>query len=426
MRNRALLLFLSIFLSLNVLGQKDSYFKRVFVDAEYYLLYEEYRDALPLYLEIKRAFPNNANIDFRIGQCYLNIPNEKNRSIPYFEKAITKISEKYKEGYFTEINAPKEAYLFYGRALRINGDFDKALEIFNSYKKLIDPNDKSDNYLVDVEIQSIYEAKRMIANPIQVKFKSLGRKVNSNFPEINPVSNLSGTKLIYSSLQRFYNAILFSEFKDSSWTTPTNLNPQLFADGPISTVGISENGESVVLSRNDNDDYNLYISKLDKDKKVWAQLEKLPKEINGRSWETFGSLSKRGDTLYFSSNREGGFGGFDLYMSVKSTLSVWSNPVNLGSEINTPLDESSPFITSEGKKLFFCSRGHSTMGGYDIFVSSRNDSRWGIPKNLGYPLNTTDDDIFFFPIGDGTKGFISRSTPESQGDTDIYLVTIDK
>ncbi len=425
MRTSGLLLFLSIFLSLNVIGQKDSYYKRVFVDAEYYLLYEEYRDALPLYLEIKRAFPNNANVDFRIGQCYLNIPNEKSKSIPYFEKAIAKISEKYREGYFTELYAPNETYLLYGRALRINGDFDIALEAFRSYKKLIEAADKVENFLVDVEIQSIYEAKRMIANPIKVKFKSLGRKINSSFPEINPVSNISGTKLIYTSLQRFYNAILFSEFKDSSWTTPTNLNPQLFADGPISTVGMSENGESVVLSRNDNDDYNLYISKFDKDKKVWAQLEKLPKEINGRSWETFGSLSKGGDTLYFSSNREGGFGGFDLYMSVKSTLGVWSNPVNLGSEINTPLDESSPFITDEGKKIFFCSKGHLTMGGYDIFVSSRNGTRWNVPQNLGYPLNTTDDDIFFFPIGDGKKGFISRATPESQGDTDIFLITID-
>ncbi|HCT31476.1 MAG TPA: hypothetical protein DIW31_12295 [Bacteroidales bacterium] len=425
MRNSGLVLFLSIFISLNVFGQKDSYFKRVFVDAEYYLLYEEYRDALPLYLEIKRSFPNNANIDFRIGQCYLNIPNEKSKSIPYFEKAIAKISEKYREGYFTEMNAPKEAYLLYGRALRINGDFDIALEAFNAYKQLISPNDKAERYVVDVEIQSIEVAKKMIANPRKITFKSLGRRINSSFPEINPVSNSSGTMLIYTSLQRFYNAILFSEFKDSTWTAPTNLNPQLFADGPISTVGFSENGESVVLSRNDNDDYNLYVSKYDNDKKSWTQLERLPKEINGRSWETFGSLSRSGDTLYFSSNREGGFGGFDLYMSVKNSLGTWSNPINLGSEINTPLDESSPFITSEGKRLFFCSKGHSTIGGYDIFVSTKGGLKWGVPQNLGYPLNTTDDDIFYFPIGDGSKGFISRSTPESQGDTDIYLINME-
>lgn len=425
MRNRGLLVLFILFQTLIVSGQKDSYFKRVFVDAEYYMLYEEYRDALPLYLEIKRAFPNNANIDFRVGQCYLNIPNEKSRAIPYFEKAIAKVSDKYKEGYFTEIYAPKEAFLLYGRALRINGEFDKAFQAFDTYKKRLNPDDKTEIFLVDVELRSIELARSMMNNPQKITFKSLGRNVNSNFPEINPVSNASGTMLIYTSLQRFYNAILFSELKDSMWSIPSNLNPQLFADGPISTVGISENGESVVLSRNDNDDYNLYISKYDKAKNLWTMLEKLPKEINGRSWETFGSLSKGGDTLYFSSNREGGFGGFDLYFSVKTATGIWSNPINLGAEINTPLDETSPFITSEGKKLFFCSRGHSTMGGYDIFVSTRNSSRWNVPQNLGYPLNTTDDDIFYFPIGDGKKGFISRATPESQGDSDIYLITIE-
>lgn len=425
MRSRVLFFVFYFFLTLNVFGQKDSYFKRVFVDAEYYLLYEEYRDALPLYLEIQRSFPNNANIDFRIGQCYLNIPSEKNRSIPYLEKAVANISDKYREGYFTEISAPKEAYLLYGRALRINGDFEKALEAFNNYKKLVNPDDKVDNYIIDVEIQSIEVAKNMIANPKKYVFKSLGKRINSSFPEINPVSNSAGNVLIYTSLQRFYNAVLFSEFKDSAWTNPTNLNPQLFADGPISTVGVSEDGGSVVLARNDNDDFNLYVSRFDKVKKTWAPLEKLPKEINGRSWETFGSLSRNGDTLYFSSNREGGFGGFDLYMSVKNSTGVWMSPTNLGSEINTPLDESAPFITSEGKKLFFCSKGHTTMGGYDIFVSTRNGDRWNVPQNLGYPLNTTDDDIFFFPIGEGKRGFISRATPESQGDNDIYLVIID-
>jgi Tol biopolymer transport system component len=187
---------------------------------------------------------------------------------------------------------------------------------------------------------------------------------------------------------------------------------------------MSGDGGSLVLSRNDNDDFNLYISKFDKSKKTWLQQEKLPKEINGRSWETYGSLSVAGDTLYFSSNREGGFGGFDLYMSVKILDGSWSNPVNLGSEINTPMDESAPVIADGGRKLFFCSKGHNTMGGYDIFVSKKINGIWRSPENLGYPLNTTDDDLFFFPIGNGLKGFISKTKVDSQSE-DIYLVTID-
>jgi len=424
MRRLALSVLFFITLSINLFAQKDSYFKRVFVDAEYYLLYEEYRDALPLYLEIQRSYPENANIQYRIGQCYLNIPTEKNKSIPYLERAIAKINDKYREGYFTENKAPREAFLLYGRALRIAGDFDKALQAFIAYKKAINSNDMKDFIVVDKEIESIEVAKSMIANPENITFKSLGRTINSNFSEINPVSNSNGNMLIYTSMQRFYNAILYSEYRDSTWSTPANLNPQIFADGPISNVGISGDGGSLVLSRNDNDDFNLYISKFDQAKKVWLQQEKLPKEINGRSWETYGSLSVTADTLYFSSNREGGFGGFDLYMSVKILDGSWSNPVNLGSEINTPMDESAPVIADDGRKLFFCSRGHNTMGGYDIFVSKRIDGIWRSPENLGYPLNTTDDDLFFFPIGNGLKGFISRTKVDSQGE-DIYLVTID-
>jgi hypothetical protein len=425
MRRVTIFIFILSFLQVNVFGQKDSYFKRVFVDAEYYLLYEEYRDALPLYLEIQKSYPDNFNIYFRIGQCYLNIPTEKNKSIPFFEVAVKQISEKYREGYFNENKAPKEAYLLYGRALRLNGEFDKALEAFISYKSLLNSNNTLEYYIVNKEIASIGNAKSLIENPKKYIFKSLGRTINSNFSEINPVSNSTGCLLIYTSLQRFYNAILFSELKDSVWTTPINLNTQLFADGPISTVGVSGDGGSVVLSRNDNDDFNLYLSRFDKSKNTWSQLEKLPKEINGRSWETYGSLSSSGDTLCFSSNKEGGLGGFDIYMSIKSTTGTWSNPINLGSEINTPMDEAAPFITNGGKKLFFCSKGHNTMGGYDIFYSVLIGGKWSTPVNLGYPLNTTDDDLFFFPIENGKKGFISRATTESKGDDDIFLVVLD-
>lgn len=386
------------------------------------MLYEEYRDALPLYLEILKSYPDNANIYYRIGQCYLNIPDEKKKSIPFFEKAITKTTDKYHEGYFTETKAPREAYLLLGRAYRIDSLFDKALDAFNSYKDLIQTSSSNESFIVDKEIESISNAREMISHPKNYKFISIDRNINTHFSEINPVTNLSGNILIYTSLQRFYNAILLSEYKDSSWTKPINLNPQLFADGPISTVGISEDASSLVFARNDNDDFNLYISRFDNLKKSWAPLEKLPKEINGRSWETYGSLTKSGDSLYFSSNRDGGIGGFDIYLSVKSQSGIWSVPAGIGEEINTSFDESTPFITDNGKKLFFCSKGHSTMGGYDIFVSIKKDGKWTTPINLGYPLNTTDDDIFYFPMGDGLKGFISRNTPGSHGVNDIYMV----
>ncbi|MEW5844693.1 MAG: hypothetical protein AB1777_00345 [Bacteroidota bacterium] len=405
-------------------AQRSSYYRRIFVDAEYYMLYEEYRDALPLYQELYKAYPNNYNLAYRIGLCFLNIPNEKAKSLPYFEKAITSISENYKEGYFTETNAPKDAYLNYGRALRILGQFDKAQKAFEAYKNLLKPSEVTELRIVRKELEALDNARYFISNPLKHKMTPVGRNITTRFPEVNPVSDSSGNTLVYTSVQRFYNAILISNRGNEFWNNPLNLNPQLYADGEIKTVGITSNGNILLLSRNDNDIYNLYYSTYNKETNSWAPITKFPKEINtSKSWQTFGSLSRNGDTLYFSSNREGGFGGFDIWMSIR-TSSGWSSPINLGKNINTPFDEIAPFLTEDGKRLFFSSNGLRTMGGFDIFYSYYENKAWGIPINIGYPLNTTDDDTFFFPIKNGKEGYYSKNS-ESKGDEDIYHVILD-
>lgn len=424
MKNKLLLIFVLIISFTGVFGQKSSYFKRAFVDAEYYLLYEEYRDALPLYQEIFKTYPSNYNLAYRIGLCYLNIPNEKTKSLSYFEKAIQNITSNYQEGYFTETKAPREVYLYYGRALRLSGDFEKAIQAFTKYKGLLKADDKHELRIADKEIESITFAQQMLAHPKNHIIQSIGRNVKTRFPEKNPLTDSTGNILIYTSVQRFYNAILISQKDTGFWSNPLNVNSQLYADGVIHTVGLSSNGSILIISRNDNDASNLYYSTFDKSKNKWNPITKFPNEINSKSWENFGSLSSNGDTLYFSSNREGGFGGFDIYMSTKTPLGEWTNPVNLGKNINTPFDEIAPFVTENSKKLFFSSNGHKTMGGFDLQYSNKDGSSWATPINLGYPLNTPDDDTFLFPIGNGNQGYLSKSTIEN-GDEDIFHVKID-
>lgn len=423
MKNKVLLIFILFFSFTGVFAQKSSYFKRAFVDAEYYLLYEEYRDALPLYQEIYKAFPANHNLAYRIGLCYLNIPNEKNKSLGYFEKALENITNNYQEGYFTETKAPREAYLYYGRALRLSGDYEKSLLAFNTYKGMLKTDEMNELRIVEKEIESVGFAQQMLANPKNHIIQAIGRNVKTRFPEKNPLTDSTGNILIYTSVQRFYNAILISQKDTGFWGNPLNINSQLYADGVIHTVGLSSNGSILILSRNDNDASNLYYSTFDKSKNKWNPITKFPKEINSKSWENFGSLSANGDTLYFSSNREGGFGGFDIYMSTKTALGEWTNPVNLGKNINTPFDEVAPFVTENSSKLFFSSKGHKTMGGFDLQYSNKEGSSWSAPINLGYPLNTPDDDTFLFPIGNGNQGYLSKSTTE--GDDDIFYVKID-
>jgi hypothetical protein len=409
-----------LFISLSVQAQRASYYRRVFVDAEYYFLYEDYRDALPLYLELLDTYPDNANVQYRIGLCYLNIPNEKQKSIPFFEDAKKAITRTYNEGYFTETQAPPEVYLHYGQALRIVGEFDKARGAFAKYSEMIE-SDKEKMVVVSKELESLDYAQKLMESPLNVVFTSAGRTVNTRFPEINPVVSSDTSLLIYTSVQQFYSAIMQSNRRVKVWSHPMNLNTQIYADGEISTVGMSADGFTILLARNDNDVFNLYTSTYDPVKDVWSMLSRMPKEINSRNWETYASFSPSGDTLYFASNRPGGFGGFDLYYSVRN-LSEWSEAINLGSVVNTPFDEISPFISHDGKRLFFSSKGHKTIGGFDIFVSERSSNSWRKPINLRYPLNTTDDDVFYQPVGDGSSGYVSRVMPQSFGESDIYLV----
>jgi tetratricopeptide (TPR) repeat protein len=418
-------LFFALLISFSAYSQKASYFKRIFVDAEYYLLYEDYRDALPLYIEIYNIQPSNANVNYRIGLCYLNIPNEKQKSIPFFERAIKDVTESYREGYYTEQQAPREVFLNYGRALRINGDFEKSKQAFITYRSMLNENETQEKDLVKKEIESVEYALQMKENPVNVKFTSAGRNINSRFAEVFPVVSADNKIMVYTSVQQFYSAIMVSHKEDGKWNHPININTQLFADGPIRTVGLSSDGNTLLLARNDNDVYNLYISSYDSTKKSWGTMARLPKEINTRNWETYGSLSPKGDTLYFSSNRPGGQGGFDLFMSVK-TATGWSEASNLGNAINSSFDEIAPTVSRDGKKLFFASNASPTIGDFDIFVSYRRNGKWTKPINLGYPMNTTDDDLFYFPIGDGSTGYISRVLPESSGENDIYFVEFEQ
>jgi tetratricopeptide (TPR) repeat protein len=419
---KAYIIALFVFsISFSAQAQRASYFKRIFVDAEYFLLYEDYKDALPLFLELHNAFPKNANIAYRIGLCYLHIPNEKHKSIPFFELATTNLSSTYNEGHFTEVQAPIDAHLYMGKAYRILRDFDNAIDAFNKYKDLLNENQTLEQIIVKNEFKAIENAKKYIENPINVKFSTVGRNINTRFAELYPVVSSDNNTLIYTSVQQFYNAILISKKRANVWANPININAQMIADGTIVTVGISSDGRNLLLVRNDYDIFNIYTSRLDTVRNVWSPISKLPKEINTRSKENFASFSPTGDTIIFSSNKPGGAGGYDLFMS-KRTTTGWSEAVNLGDELNTPFDEIAPTISRDGKRLYFSSKGHDNMGGYDIFVSHFINGKWSKPINLRYPFNTTDDDVFYFPLGDGSKGYVSRILPNGSGENDIYFV----
>ncbi len=406
-------------------AQKESYYKRVFVDAEYYVLYEEYKDALPLYKELYKAGKTTANINYRIGQCYLNIPGEKEKAIVYLEKATTQISPAYKEGYYTETSAPREAFLLLGNAYRIAGMLQKAKDAYESYEQLLKPEDTKQKDIVLQHLTCVNHALAISTGPTQPKEVNLGYNINTSFPEVRPCISGNGQVIAYTSIQRFYNAIFISRIgAKGQWLPAKNVTAEVNAEGPVYTCSLSFDGNILLFTRNDVDDFNIYMSRYDSTTGKWNAMERLNKNINSRFFELAAFLSKDGRTIYFSSNRDGGAGGYDLYKSELTPQGEWGEAVNLGNAINTPFDEDAPALTSDGQTLFFSSNGHNGFGGFDVYTAKISGANFTDVQNLGYGINTTDDDIYFCPLGHGKQALVSKHDPNGFGDYDLVIIDL--
>ncbi len=188
----------------------------------------------------------------------------------------------------------------------------------------------------------------------------------------------------------------------------------------MKTSSLSYDGNTLLLDMEDPENSDLYLSQFKKGR--WSKVEPLSKEINSKWNETNGSFSADGKTLYFTSNRKGGEGDLDIYRSILQG-DVWSAPQNLGPEVNTPYNEETPFVSADNKELYFSSEGHKGMGGYDVFRYDLSNPGSEV-ENLGYPVNTTENNLFYVPYGDGSTAYYAFRGPDSYGGRDIYRVTV--
>lgn len=422
MRPLYLSLVAAFFLSLSASGQSKRELKLKFIEAESSILYEEYNEALPGYLDLLEIYPENDNYRYRIGLCYLNTPGEKHKAIKYLEEAALNTDEKYKEGSFKETQAPVDAYYFLANAYRIDNQLDKALEIYAEFKKLLDPK-VYDTVVVNKQIESCNNAKKLQQNPLFLKYNNLGDPINTRFSDYNPVVSGDGTIMVYTRALQFFDGVFFSEKTDGNWSIPVDLTFQLGVDEDLYPCALSWDGTTLYLYKLDDYVGNIYVSRYSNG--MWSRVDKLNENINDKYWESHASVTKDENTIYFTSNRKGTYGGLDIYKSVKDSLGEWGPAVNLGPNINTEYNEETPFITEDGKTLFFSSYGHFNTGGYDILYSTLLDSaEWSKPLNMGYPINTPDDDLFFAPAKDGNFAYYSQYTDEGMGLRDIFLLEI--
>jgi outer membrane protein OmpA-like peptidoglycan-associated protein len=395
--------------------------KEYFMDAEYFFAEEEYPDAVYDYMELyNNGYKDNANINYKIGVCYLNIPGQKDKSINYLLEAAKGISSKYKESSFSQKAAPPDVFLYLGNAYRVNNMLDQAINYYNKYKEIAGSSEEIK--FADQQIAACNTALLFMNNPRKIRMTNLGDSINGNSSNFKAVISGDGKTLLYMNELPFYDAVYFSRYNPAGWSSPVNITPQLQSDGDQYVSSVSYDGTRLFLTREDAFNSDIYTSRLENGK--WSK--SIPVEgqnINTKYWESHASISHDGKTLYFTSNRKDGIGNMDIYKSSLQSNGQWGLPVNLGPGINTALNEDTPFITDNDSMLYFSSQGHETMGGYDIFVSRLDPSgQWSKPENVRYPVNTTDDDLFFYPWNNARVGYISVIREGGYGKEDIFAV----
>jgi hypothetical protein len=403
------LLTLVIF-SVAASAQSSDEMKKIFAQAESYYLYEEYELANQLYILLES--PDNLNIKYKIGTCYLNIPGEKEKSIPYLEEAVKTASYDSKTESFKEMRAPLDAYFSLAKAYMINNELEKGLNTLQTFNRLARETKtkggmKNLEY-IDQQIQACKNAILYKETPVVFSRKTLGGDFSQGSINDNPAVSFDGNTIAYTERRGIVNAIFFSKKERGIWQPPIEITAEINAGEDCSTCSLNSDGSELFLYKTDNYDGAIYSSNYTNG--AWTPIKKLNKNINTKFYESHAAISADGKKLYFTSNRDGGQGNLDIYFSEKDVTGDWGPAVNLGAAVNTPFNEDTPFITQNDSILYFCSEGHSSMGGFDNFKCLQIGSVWKTPSNLGFPINSTDDDKFFQPVNNGVNAYYSMIT----------------
>jgi outer membrane protein OmpA-like peptidoglycan-associated protein len=384
----------------------------------YHLAIEEYKKAY-------KFNPRNALLNYKLGRCHL-IDNDKSEAIKYLQKAIELDPRISLDMVYNDVN------LLLATAYHLHYKFDEAIEKYKVHKTSLSPAQLlKDGQEIDKRIDECLIAKKLVAKPVRVFVDNLGNTVNSAFPDYRPLVVPEEDILLFTSSRDnttggsrasdsyFYEDIYVSYYESGKWSAPQN-SFNMNSSNHDATAGISSDGSILYVYKAGGGNH-LYESNLSGYK--YTLPVRMDSKINAGLKQSSASLSFDRSTLYFTSIRDDGYGGSDIYVTRKDSKGRWQEPVNLGATINTPYDEEGVFIAPDNKTLYFSSRGHGSMGGYDIFRSEFTDGRWTAPVNLGYPINTPDDDVFFTLGKSGQRGYYSSKKNDGYGGHDLYMIT---
>lgn len=423
LKKKLLVYIFCVFLFAGAFAQMEEDLRTYFNDGQYFVLYGDYKEALFNFKKLYDKGIKNANINYLIGLCYMHLEGEEPKAIPYLEEASRGISMSYIEGSFKETGSPGDTYFHLGNAYQIHYEFDKAIDSYRKFIALLDKDLLTLKYAKH-QIEACQRAKEAVNTPHPYEFVDLGEKINTNASNIRPLISHNDSVLYFMTRLKFYDAIFVATKNGDSYGVPKNINQEVLSDGKLYLSSIAFDSRRLFMVMDDNFNSEIYISDFNPQSRTWNPYERF-KPLSSKFWESHACMDREGKKIYFTSNRTGSLGGMDIFVIESSDGIKWGKPKNLGNKINTIYNEDTPFITESGTRIYFSSQGHNSIGGYDIFYSDYIGGQWTTPINLGYPLNTPGDDLFFVPVNNGEYGYYSRINPEKSGNKeDIYIVKI--
>ena len=391
MKKNILFIFF-ILISATIFSQGKGDYRENFIQGNYLILEQNYSLALKYFKDAYAVDSSNANINYKIGYCYLESAAEKSKALTYLEKAVQNVGHNYNPEDPREKKAPELAYYSLGIAYRLAYRFNESNIYFNKLKDIVGTRNKEMSADLEKQVETNFNAIEFVKDSVVVAINNLGDSVNTIYPDYSPVVSADESTLIFTSRrlgstggektegdQFLEDIYVCNKQQDGTWTGAKSIGSSINSNASEADISISADGQQLFVYRDVNGG-DIYYSNLEGD--TWSGLTPLSSNINSPDWETHASLTVDGNTLYFVSNRkEGSYGGRDIWRCVKLPNGLWSMPVNAGPEINTAYDEDAPFIHPDGVTLFFSSKGHKNMGGFDVFKAVKDENgKWSEPE----------------------------------------------
>ena len=383
---------------------------------------------------------SSPNYNYRKGYLVLKVRKDANQAIPFLEVAVSKIDPNFDMYSSNEKSAPTDALFHLAECYHLNENIAKAKEL---YQEFINTS-RSKSELIEVAQLRLVQLDQLALlkqAPVKIELTNMGNNFNSQYAEFSPVVSLDGSAIFFTSQRPWENGetelmrspatnaypedVYVSYLSnDSTWNAPKRLE-FCEAQRNEATMAVSTDERRIYLYEDITGSGDVYFSDFYLNKfNAISLLENTT--INTEFWETHFMVSQDGSLAFFSSDRPGGFGGRDIYMCKKGTDGSWGSPLNLGPKINTKNDEDAPFLSIDNKQLYFASNGEKSIGGFDILVSTfQENGIWNEPTNVGYPFNSTYDDIYYTTTVDGLRGYVTSFRPGGNGEKDIYEIKND-